>query len=171
MLKLNIEKPWFDYQDTRCCNLALLNVLPKLLTGPNLHIRFMKNSVYTSLLGSLYLTIPRLKTYQQFHCVFYMCKPCCPSLILSVGFRILLLKRRIFLMIIFYQNVHCALATVECVSYLTVHFAHSNNLIWTHRKLLYTLHCLVQTQPKQILVKIEKGSLLFLIQIENCLSN
>ena len=61
--------------------------------------------------------------------------PCCPSLILSVGFRILLLKRRIFLMIIFNQNVHCALATVECVSYLTVHFAHSNNLIWIHRKL------------------------------------
>ena len=56
LLKLNIEKPWFDYQDTRCCNLAILNVLPKLLPGPNLHFRFMKNSVYTSLLWSLGLS-------------------------------------------------------------------------------------------------------------------
>ena len=53
LLKLNIEKPWFDYQDTRCCNLAILNVLPKLLPGPNLHFRFMKNSVHTSLLWAL----------------------------------------------------------------------------------------------------------------------
>ena len=53
LLKLNIEKTWFDYQDTRCCNLAIVNVLPKLLPGPNLHFRFMKNSVYTSFLWSL----------------------------------------------------------------------------------------------------------------------
>ena len=53
LLKLNIEKSWFDYRDTRCCNLAILNVLPKLLPGPNFHFRFMKNSVHTSLLWSL----------------------------------------------------------------------------------------------------------------------
>ena len=57
LLKLNIEKSWFDYQDTRCCNLAILNVLPKLLPGPDLHFRFMKNSVHMSLLGSLATTI------------------------------------------------------------------------------------------------------------------
>ena len=53
MLKLNIEKSWFDYHDTRCCNLAIQHMLPKLLPGPNLQFCFMKNSVYTSLLGSL----------------------------------------------------------------------------------------------------------------------
>ena len=53
LLKLNIEKSWFDYHDTRCCNLAIQYVLPKLLPGPNLHFCFMKNSVHTSLLWSL----------------------------------------------------------------------------------------------------------------------
>ena len=53
LLKLKIEKSWFDYQDTRCCALAIQYVLPKLLPGPNLQIRFMKNSVHMSLLGSL----------------------------------------------------------------------------------------------------------------------
>ena len=54
LLKLNIEKSWFDYQDTRCCNLATQYVLPKLLPGPNLQFCFMKNWIYTSLLWSLY---------------------------------------------------------------------------------------------------------------------
>ena len=53
LLKLNIEKSWFDNQETRYCHLAIQNVLPKLLPGPNLQFCFMKNSVYTSLLGSL----------------------------------------------------------------------------------------------------------------------
>ena len=53
MLKLNIEKSWFDYHDTRCCNLAIQYVLPKRLPGPNLQFRFMKNWVHTSLLWSL----------------------------------------------------------------------------------------------------------------------
>ena len=53
LLKLNIEKSSFDYQDTKCCNLAILNVLPKLLPSPNLHFRFMQNSVHMSLLWSL----------------------------------------------------------------------------------------------------------------------
>ena len=53
LLKLNIEKTWFDYQDTRCWSLAIQYELPNLLPGPNLQFRFMKNSVYTSLLGSL----------------------------------------------------------------------------------------------------------------------
>ena len=53
LLKLNIEKSWFDYHETRCCNLAMQHVLPKLLPGPNLHFCFMKNSVHTSPLWSL----------------------------------------------------------------------------------------------------------------------
>ena len=57
LLKLNIEKSWFDYHDTRCCTLAIQYVLPKCLPGPNLQICFMKNSVYTSLLGSLHGTL------------------------------------------------------------------------------------------------------------------
>ena len=54
LLKLNIEKPWFDYQDTRCCRLAIQCELPYLLPGPNPQFHFMKNSVHTSLLWSLY---------------------------------------------------------------------------------------------------------------------
>ena len=53
LLKLNIEKSWFDYQDTRCWSLAIQYELPNLLPGPNLQFRFKKNSVHTSLLGSL----------------------------------------------------------------------------------------------------------------------
>ena len=66
LLKLNIEKSWFDYQDTRCCNLAILNVLPKLLPDPNLHFRFMKNSVRTSLLWSLVASIWPINKYDNF---------------------------------------------------------------------------------------------------------
>ena len=29
LLKLKIEKSWLDYQDTRCCNLAIQYMLPK----------------------------------------------------------------------------------------------------------------------------------------------
>ena len=39
--------------DTKCCHLAIHYVLPKFLPGPNLHFRFMKNCIHTSLLGSL----------------------------------------------------------------------------------------------------------------------
>ena len=39
--------------DTKYCHLAIHYVLPNLLPGPNLQFRFMKNSVHTSLLGSL----------------------------------------------------------------------------------------------------------------------
>ena len=53
LLKLNIKKSWFEYQDTRCCNLAIQYVLPKFLPGPNIHFRFMKNWIHTSLVGSL----------------------------------------------------------------------------------------------------------------------
>ena len=53
LLKMSIEKSWFDYHATRCCNLAIQYVLPELLPGPNLHFRFMKNSVHTSPLWSL----------------------------------------------------------------------------------------------------------------------
>ena len=70
LLKLNIEKSWFDYHDTRCCNLAIQHVLPKLLPGPNLHFRFMKNSVHTSLLWSLigsknFLKFPFLANFHK----------------------------------------------------------------------------------------------------------
>ena len=43
--------------DTKCCHLAIHYVLPKFLPGPNLHIRFMKNCIHTSLLGSLFICI------------------------------------------------------------------------------------------------------------------
>ena len=62
LLKLNIEKSWFDYQDTRCCTLAIQYVLPKCLHGPNLQIRFMKNSVYVSPRVSVYMATPWPKT-------------------------------------------------------------------------------------------------------------
>ena len=39
--------------DTKCCHLAIHYVLPKILPGPNLHFRFMKNCIHTSPLGSL----------------------------------------------------------------------------------------------------------------------
>ena len=41
--------------DTKCCHLAIHYVLPKDRPGPNLHFRFMKNCIHTSLLGSLIL--------------------------------------------------------------------------------------------------------------------
>ena len=43
--------------DTKCCHLAIHYVLPKILPGPNLHFRFMKNCIHTSPLGSLLVTI------------------------------------------------------------------------------------------------------------------
>ena len=39
--------------DTKYCHLAIHYVLPKILPGPNLHFRFMKNCIHTSPLGSL----------------------------------------------------------------------------------------------------------------------
>ena len=42
--------------DTKCCHLAIHYVLPKILPGPNLHFRFMKNCIHTSPLGSLIST-------------------------------------------------------------------------------------------------------------------
>ena len=61
LLQLNIETRsnwnimiWLS--DTKCCHLTIHYVLPKCLPGPNLHYRFMKNRIYTSLLGSLLFT-------------------------------------------------------------------------------------------------------------------
>ena len=69
LLKLNIEKSWFDYQDTKCCSLAIQYILPKLLPGPNPYIRFMKNSVHMSLLGSL--TLPNRFWWHHWVCVLW----------------------------------------------------------------------------------------------------
>ena len=65
VVKLNIEKSWFDYQDARCWNLAIQYELPNLLPGPNLQFRFMKNSVHTSLLGSLPPTHTKKATHKK----------------------------------------------------------------------------------------------------------
>ena len=52
--KTEYRKIMIWLSDTKCCHLAIHYVLPKFLPGPNLHIRFMKNCIHTSLLGSLY---------------------------------------------------------------------------------------------------------------------
>ena len=52
--------------DTKCCHLAIHYVLPKDQPGPNLHFRFMKNCIYTSLLGSLAPTFKKPGTSADF---------------------------------------------------------------------------------------------------------
>ena len=67
LLKLYVEKSWFDYQDTRCCSLVIQCKLPNLLPGPNFQFCFMKNSVHMSLLGSLIISHPYVKEYKFLH--------------------------------------------------------------------------------------------------------
>ena len=53
--KIEYWKIMIWLSDTKCCHLAIQNMLPKDWPGPNLNFRFMKNPVHTSLLGSLLL--------------------------------------------------------------------------------------------------------------------
>ena len=61
--------------DTKCCHLAIHYVLPKFLPGPNLHIRFMKNCIHTSLLGSLavHLQLAKCVTQLKRRCKSHFC--------------------------------------------------------------------------------------------------
>ena len=61
LLKLNIEKSWFYHQTD--------------WSGPNLHIRFMKNCIHTSLLGSLavHLQLAKCVTQLKRRCKSHFC--------------------------------------------------------------------------------------------------
>ena len=61
--KTELWKIMIWLSDTKCCHLAILYVLPKCLSGPNLHYRFMKNCIHTSLLGSLIYCILAANKY------------------------------------------------------------------------------------------------------------